>query len=92
MSRGASKSQTNPDESSDIPFEEAIQRLESIVETMESEDIPLETLLIKYEEGAKLAKVCQSKLANAELRVKKLDRTLDGGFKLESFDIQTDNN
>jgi hypothetical protein len=35
------------------PFEEALKKLETIVETMESDDLPLETLLAKYEEGTK---------------------------------------
>ncbi len=40
--------------SEDLPFEEALKRLESIVEAMEAQDLPLETLLARYEEGAKL--------------------------------------
>jgi len=38
------------------PFEEALKKLEGIVEAMESNDLPLETLLSKYEEGTKLVK------------------------------------
>ena len=44
-------------------FEEALKKLEAIVEAMESEDLPLETLLAKYEEGTHLARTCQEKLA-----------------------------
>ena len=36
----------------DLPFEEALKRLESIVESMEAQDLPLETLLARYEEGS----------------------------------------
>jgi exodeoxyribonuclease VII small subunit len=42
-----------------LPFEEALQKLESIVEAMEAGDLPLEHLLARYEEGVKLAKICQ---------------------------------
>ena len=49
----------------DLPFEEALEKLESIVEAMESGDLPLETLLTRYEEGARLAGLCQTKLAEA---------------------------
>ena len=32
---------------------------------MESDDLPLEALLAKYEEGTRLVKICQEKLAEA---------------------------
>jgi exodeoxyribonuclease VII small subunit len=61
-----------------VPFEEALKRLEGIVETMESEDLPLETLLARFEEGTRLVKVCQSKLADAELKIQKLEKNSAG--------------
>ncbi len=66
---------------SDLPFEEALKKLESIVETMESEDLPLETLLAKYEEGTQLAKICQDKLAEAEVKIQQLERNPAGELK-----------
>jgi exodeoxyribonuclease VII small subunit len=62
----------------DIPFEEALKKLESIVETMENEDLPLEVLLARFEEGKRLAQLCQSKLAEAELRIQQLEKTATG--------------
>jgi len=61
-----------------VPFEEALQRLETIVETMESEELPLETLLARFEEGTSLAKLCQAKLADAELKIQKLEKNSAG--------------
>jgi exodeoxyribonuclease VII small subunit len=61
-----------------VPFEEALKRLETIVETMESEDLPLETLLARFEEGSKLVRVCQAKLAEAELKIQKLEKNSAG--------------
>lgn len=61
-----------------MPFEEALKRLEGIVEAMEGEDLPLETLLARYEEGTKLAKICQAKLADAELKIQKLEKNSAG--------------
>jgi exodeoxyribonuclease VII small subunit len=55
------------------PFEEALKNLEGVVEAMEADDLPLETLLAKYEEGAKLVKICQEKLAEAEMKLKPVD-------------------
>ena len=65
-----------------VPFEEALKKLEAIVEAMESEDLPLETLLAKYEEGNQLAKICQDKLAEAELKIQQLERNAAGEMKL----------
>ena len=65
------------------PFEEALQKLESVVEAMESDDLPLETLLARYEEGAKLVKICQEKLAEAELKIQQLEKNAAGEMKLK---------
>ncbi len=61
-----------------IPFEEALKKLESVVETMESDELPLEQLLAKFEEGTRLVQVCQSRLAEAEVKVQKLEQDLAG--------------
>lgn len=66
-----------------MPFEEALQKLETIVEAMESGDLPLESLIARYEEGVKLAKVCQEKLAEAELKIQQLEKTAAGELKLK---------
>jgi exodeoxyribonuclease VII small subunit len=57
----------------DLSFEEAVKKLEGIVESMESDELPLETLLSRFEEGKRLAKICQSKLAEAELKIQQLE-------------------
>jgi len=66
-----------------LPFEEALKKLEGVVEAMESDDLPLETLLARYEEGAKLVKVCQEKLAEAELKIQQLEKNAAGEIKLK---------
>ena len=62
----------------DITFEDAAEKLEAIVEAMESEELPLEKLLVQYEEGTKLVKVCESKLQAAEQRITQLEENLEG--------------
>ena len=52
---------------------------------MESQELPLETLLERYEEGTRLAAVCQAKLAEAELKVKQLEQKSGGDFELKPF-------
>ena len=68
-----------------LPFEEALKKLESIVESMESEELPLEALLAKYEEGSRLARLCQDKLAEAEVKIEQLEKTASGDAKLKPF-------
>ena len=46
---------------------------ESIIEGMEDRSIPLAELVVQFEEGAKLLKVCQKELKQAELKIQKLD-------------------
>ena len=75
--------QTNPAKAGSLPFEEALKKLETIVTAMEGEDLPLETLLAKYEEGTRLAKACQEKLAEAELKIQRLEKTAAGEMKLK---------
>ncbi len=74
---------TNPAKTANLPFEEALKKLEAIVEAMESDDLPLEALLAKYEEGTQLAKVCQDKLAEAELKIQQLEKAAEGDLKLK---------
>ena len=74
--------QSSSAKAGNLPFEEALKKLEAIVEAMEAEDLPLETLLAKYEEGNQLAKICQDKLAEAELKIQQLEKNAAGEMKL----------
>ena len=69
-----------------VPFEEALKKLEGIVEAMESDDLPLETLLARYEEGTRLAQICQAKLAEAELKIQQLEKNAAGELKLKPLE------
>ena len=59
-------------------FEEAVKKLETILEAMESDDLPLEQLLKRFEEGTKLYRLCQERLAEAEVQVQRLEEGLGG--------------
>ena len=54
------------------PFEEALEKLNGLVEKMEKGDLTLEDSLKTFEEGIKLSKECQKALADAEEKVKLL--------------------
>lgn len=72
-----------------LPFEEAVKKLESIVDAMESEELPLETLLKRFEEGTRLLRSCQERLAEAEVRVQRLEKDLAGEIVARPFDPGT---
>jgi exodeoxyribonuclease VII small subunit len=61
-----------------LPFEAALAKLESIVESMESGQVPLAELLAKFEEGSKLLKVCEARLKDAEMKIEQLKKQKEG--------------
>ncbi|MBE6405326.1 MAG: exodeoxyribonuclease VII small subunit [Lentisphaerae bacterium] len=61
-----------------LTFEEAMDKLEEIVSEMERGGIPLEQMMSKFEEGAKLAKYCQEKLSGLKKKMEILTRRPDG--------------
>lgn len=70
----------------EIKFEEALKKLEKIVEALENGDLPLEDSLAKYEEGIGLSRICQKKLEVARKKVEILLKSKDGEIKLEPFE------
>src|SRR6266702_4649670 len=79
--------QNNPGRADTLPFEEVLKKLETIVQAMESEELPLETLLRKYAEGTQLTRICQDKLAEAELKIQQLEKNTTGEMKLKPLPI-----
>jgi exodeoxyribonuclease VII small subunit len=76
-----------PESNSPEPsFENAMERLEQIVEQMESDKLPLETLLERYEEGTKLVRFCSEKLTAAEKRIEIITRNAAGKAEVTEFD------
>ncbi len=69
-----------------LTFEAAIGKLETIVESMESGDVPLAELLAKFEEGSKLLKICESRLKDAELKIELLRKQKDGKAAFDKFE------
>ena len=67
-------------------FEEALSRLEEIVDKLQSQDLLLEESLKLFEEGLKLSRFCHDKLQEVEKRVKKLVKGEKGEFHLKLFE------
>lgn len=70
----------------ELNFEGAMDRLEKIVEQMESGKLPLEDLIVRYEEGMKLVKTCQERLANAEQKIEIITRNSAGKAVVQEFE------
>ncbi len=70
----------------EVAFEEAMKRLESIVEELESGDLSLEKALKSYEEGVKMADICSKRLTEAEKKVEVLTKAGAGKFKTSPID------
>jgi exodeoxyribonuclease VII small subunit len=66
-------------------FEENYSRLEKILEKLETEDVPLDETLKLYEEGLTLTKLCYDKLANAELKIKEINKSLKNDIEIKDY-------
>ena len=64
-------------------FEDALSRLETLVEKMESGDGTLDQSLDWFEEGMSLIESCRQELESAEQKVKELIKNSEGGYSLK---------
>lgn len=76
------------EEMADLTFEQAFQQLEEVVEQLESGDLPLEQSLALFERGMVLAKLCESKLDEAEQKVSQLVGAGSEGPMLAPFSAE----
>ncbi|MFH1248946.1 MAG: exodeoxyribonuclease VII small subunit [archaeon] len=66
-------------------FEEALEKIDEVITSLEEEDLPLKKKIEKFKEGAELLKFCNKELKESELSIQKiLDK--DGKIKLEEFE------
>jgi exodeoxyribonuclease VII small subunit len=77
-----------------LSFEDAMAELENIIEAMEGEQLPLEELIARYENGARLLKHCDSVLTGARKRIELItlaDREAEKIPEPEAGDHDDDN-
>lgn len=67
-------------------FEASLNELEKIVHQLEEGDLSLEDSLKLFEQGVKLSRECQQRLAQAERRIEVLLKDADGNPSLESLE------
>lgn len=70
----------------EIKFEDALKRLEEIVDALEKGDVPLEKSLKTFEEGVKFSRLCNKMLDKAEKKVEILMRNEKGGLEAKPFE------
>jgi len=76
---------------SKLSFEKALERLETIVQEMESGELSLETALKKFEEGVRLSQLCTQKLNETEKKIALLMEQGDGSLMETPFgDVDQD--
>ena len=71
----------------ELSFEESLLELEGIVKKLEVGDVPLDDAIEEFNKAMKLAKVCDTKLKNAEEAITKIV-TPEG--ELQDFEIKED--
>jgi exodeoxyribonuclease VII small subunit len=71
-------------------FEKAIEKLEKIVQELESSDLPLEKAIKKFEEGVQLSKFCSEKLDETEKKITILLKDQNGQVFEKPFISKTE--
>ena len=72
-------------EQKDISLEEALERLEEIVSSMDSESIDLEQSIELFQEGMELTRHCRQQISEAEQKVQQVLEDAEGNLTLEEF-------
>ena len=67
-------------------FEQSLERLEKIVEELQTADLPLETRLKRFEEGVALVRECKQALDGATKKVEVLIKSSGGKVEARLFE------
>jgi exodeoxyribonuclease VII small subunit len=70
----------------EIKFEDALKKLEKIVEDLENGDLSLDEALKKYQEGLELSRVCSQRLDSAKKKIDVLAKNKKGEFELKPLE------
>ncbi len=70
----------------EMRFEEALKKLEKIVDDLEKGDLSLDEALKKYQEGIELSRQCSQKLESAKKKIDLLVKNKKGEFELKPLD------
>lgn len=70
----------------ELSFDRALERLEEIVEMLETGQMELERSLALFEEGVKLSVFCQKELRKTDGKVQRLIKKLDGSLEVADLE------
>jgi len=70
----------------EIKFEEALKKLEKIVDDLEGGELTLDEALKKYQEGIELSRLCGQRLDNAKKKIDLLMKNKKGELELKPID------
>jgi exodeoxyribonuclease VII small subunit len=70
----------------EVKFEEALKKLEKIVEDLEKGDLSLDEALKKYQEGIELSRLCAQRLDQAKKKIDVLVKNKKGEFELKPME------
>jgi exodeoxyribonuclease VII small subunit len=70
----------------EIKFEEALKKLEKIVQDLENGDLSLDEALKKYQDGLELSRLCSQRLESARKKIDVLTKNKKGELELKAFD------
>ena len=80
-----------PKKKKETSFENDLERLEELVNKMESGDATLEQSLVWFEQGMDLIRSCQDQLTNAEQKVQELIQNTNGEIDTKDVNERTNN-
>lgn len=70
----------------EVKFEEALKRLEKIVDELERGELSLDEALKKYQEGIELSRMCNQRLESAKKKIELLTKNKKGEFELKPLE------
>ncbi|MCX5697956.1 MAG: exodeoxyribonuclease VII small subunit [Candidatus Omnitrophica bacterium] len=70
----------------EIKYEDALKKLEKIVDDLEKGDLSLDDALKKYQEGIELSRICNQRLESAKKKIDLLAKNKKGEFELKPLD------
>jgi exodeoxyribonuclease VII small subunit len=70
----------------EIKYEEALKKLEKIVEDLEKGELSLDDALKKYQEGIELSRLCSQRLESAKKKIDLLTKNKKGEFELKPLE------
>ncbi len=77
-----------PDDILAMSFEQAMDELRGIVDSMERGDAKLDQAIAAYERGAMLRAHCEAKLKEAKMKIEQISLGPDGSPRAEPFDSE----